>query len=49
MSIKKTTARINLHVLIHQHEFMKALSKKDKKGQGELLREIIQFYIDNKK
>ncbi len=49
MSVKKTTIRISVHILIDQHEFIKDLAKKSKKGQGELIREIIQFYVDNNK
>ncbi len=49
MSVKKTTTRISVHIFIHQNEFIKSVAKKFKKGQGEVMREIIQFYIDNKK
>lgn len=49
MSIKKTTKRINPHIFIHQYDFIKFYAKKMKKGEGEFLREIIQFYIGNHK
>ncbi len=46
---KEKLIRINSRVLPHQYRFVKSLAKKAKKGEGEIHREIIQFYIDKHK
>ena len=49
--IKEKLVRINSRFLPYQHKFIKDLAKKSKgkKGEGEIHREIIQFYIDKHK
>jgi len=42
-------ARLHTHITFEQQKFVKELAKKMKKHQGELFREMIQFYMDNKK
>jgi len=48
---KKATAmpRMNSRVRVDQQKFIRTLAKKDKKTHGELIREIIDYYIKNKK
>ncbi len=45
----ETLVRINSRVTPQQHKYVKDKAKKDKKGEGEIHREIIQFYIDKHK
>lgn len=49
VATSEKTVRINSRVFEHQHKFVKSEAKKQKKSEGELHREIIQFYIDNHK
>lgn len=46
MKEKKVLVRINTRVSPEQHKYIKDLAKDLKKGEGEVHREIIQFYID---
>lgn len=49
MKHQETMSRINSRLLPAQHKFIKDLAKKEKKGEGEILREIISYFMDNKK
>ena len=46
---KEKLVRINSRIFPHQYKFVKVLAKSSKKGEGEIHREIIQFYIDKHK
>ena len=44
---KQKTERQNSRIFVEQKKFIRDLSKKTGKSEGEITREIIQFYIDN--
>ena len=44
---QNTFVRINSRVSDEQHKFIKTLAKKNKATEGEILRIIIQSYMDN--
>lgn len=46
---KKTepTVRVNTRIRLYQSTFIKKQSKKENKTEGELYREMIDFYIKN--
>ncbi len=46
---KEKMVRRNTHILPSQDEFIRALAKKTGARQGDVYREIIQFYIDSHK
>lgn len=46
---KEKVVRSNTRILPHQAEYIKALAKKLGHTEGEIFREIIQFYIDSHK
>lgn len=51
MPTKATTVRKNTRLFFHQDEFIKAEVKasKGKETEGEIIRKMIQFYIDKHK
>ncbi len=46
---KEKVVRSNTRILPHQAEYIKELAKKTGHTEGEIFREIIQFYIDSHK
>lgn len=46
---KIPTVRLNSHVRADQKMFIVRMGKKEKKSHGQVCREIIDFYINNKK
>lgn len=46
---KEKVIRSNTRIWPHHSEFIKKLAKETGHTQGEIFREIIQFYIDNHK
>lgn len=46
MKERKTLARVNTRVREYQQKFIKAEAKRKNKTEGEIIREIVDFYID---
>lgn len=46
---KEKVVRSNTRITPEQSKFIKELAKKTGNSEGEVFREIIQFYIDNHK
>lgn len=46
---KEKVVRSNTRITPEQSKYIKDIAKKTGNSEGEVFREIIQFYIDNKK
>lgn len=46
---KEKVVRSNTRILPHQAEYIKGLAKKTGHSEGEIFREMLQYYIDNHK
>lgn len=46
---KEKVVRSNTRILPHQAEYIKNLAKKTNFSEGEIFREMLQYYIDNHK
>lgn len=46
---KEKVVRSNTRILPHQAEYIKSLAKETGHSEGEIFREMLQYYIDNHK